>query len=161
VFIGLYRMDLSGHHSNPSGPLKALLSGPSGVAETPLNDVAYGPIAPAGTTIRDVRARHPRQGRIIDAITRVLTDHGEHMQARAVHAAVQALLDEPVRWTSVKATLAGNLDGPAPRFVRVARGRYAIPLPSEPETIAGHERRQGPSGRHGTQQAARYLTGRR
>jgi hypothetical protein len=31
-----------------------------------------------------------------------------------------------VRWTSVKATLAGNLDGPAPRFVRVAHGRYTV-----------------------------------
>lgn len=83
--------------------------------------------------MRAVGASHPRQGRIIDAITRVLGEHGEPMQAREVHAGVEALLGEPVRWTSVKATLAGNLDGPAPRFVRVARGRYDIPLPSEPQ----------------------------
>ncbi len=36
------------------------------------------------------------------------------MQARDVHARVEALLGEPVRWSSVKATLAGNVTGPAP-----------------------------------------------
>jgi hypothetical protein len=46
------------------------------------------------------------------------------MQARDVHARVEALLGEPVRRSSVKATLAGNLKGLDPRFVRVARGRY-------------------------------------
>jgi hypothetical protein len=51
------------------------------------------------------------------------------MQARDVHAAVQTRLGEPVRWTSIKATLAGNLDGPAPRFVRGARGVYGAPPP--------------------------------
>jgi hypothetical protein len=54
------------------------------------------------------------------------------MQARDVHAQVETLLGEPVRWASVKAMLAGNLNGPTPRFVRVARGRYGIPLSSEP-----------------------------
>ncbi len=51
------------------------------------------------------------------------------MQARDVHARVEALLGETVRWASVKATLAGNLAGPAPRFVRLARGRYGVPTP--------------------------------
>jgi hypothetical protein len=49
------------------------------------------------------------------------------MQARDVHAHVETLLGEPVRWASVKATLAGNLKGPTARFVRVARGRYGVP----------------------------------
>lgn len=49
------------------------------------------------------------------------------MHARDVHAQVGTLLGEPVRWASVKATLAGNLEGPAPRFARVARGRYGLP----------------------------------
>jgi hypothetical protein len=70
------------------------------------------------------------QGRVIDAVTQVLSDHPEPLQAREVHTRVETLLDEPVRWTSVKATLAGNVDGAAPRFVRVARGRYAIPMTS-------------------------------
>lgn len=51
------------------------------------------------------------------------------MQARDVHAQVETFLGEPVRWASVKATLAGNLKGPASRFVRVARGRYGVPPP--------------------------------
>ncbi len=74
-----------------------------------------------------VGAAHPRQGRLIDAISRVLIDERDPMQARDVHARVEALLGEPVRWASVKATLAGNLTGPAPRFLRVARGRYSVP----------------------------------
>lgn len=40
------------------------------------------------------------------------------MQARDVHARVEALLGEPLRWSSDKATFAGNLGGPPPRFVR-------------------------------------------
>ncbi len=54
------------------------------------------------------------------------------MLARDVHARVETLLGEPVRWTSVRATLAGNLKGPAPRFARVARGRYGVPPASQP-----------------------------
>ena len=57
----------------------------------------------------------------------------EPLQAREVHARVETLLDEPVRWASVKATLAGNVRGAAPKFVRVARGRYAIDSISNPQ----------------------------
>ena len=84
---------------------------------------------------RSMRARsrvlatsHPRQGRIIDAISRVLIDARGPLQARDVHARVENLLGESVRWSSVKATLAGNLQGPTPRFVRIARGRYGASL---------------------------------
>lgn len=48
------------------------------------------------------------------------------MQAREVHAAVEALLGEPVRWGTVKNALAGNVAGASPRFARVARGRYRL-----------------------------------
>ena len=66
------------------------------------------------------------------------------MQAGDVHAQIEALLGERVRRASVKATLAGNVHGPSPRFVRVARGRYRLadrPCPQhqtpsvEPEPI--------------------------
>jgi hypothetical protein len=59
--------------------------------------------------VQAVRAKHPHPGRIIDAIAQVLNDEGDAMQARDVHAAVQTLLGEPVRWASVKATLAGAI----------------------------------------------------
>jgi len=57
------------------------------------------------------------------------------MQARDVHEQVATLLGETVRRTSVKATLAGGLSGPAPRFVRVARGRYSLPPSPGPHSI--------------------------
>lgn len=60
----------------------------------------------------------------LHAVDRVLTDHRQPLQAREVHAGVETLLGEPVRWWSVKDTLSGNVRGAAPRFVRVARGRY-------------------------------------
>ena len=122
-------MDLSGHHSNPSGPLESVLYRPRRAAERPLRAAEGRQIAAVEDTAAAVGTRHPRQGRIIDAITKVLSEHSEPMHARDVHAAVEALLGEPVRWTSVKATLAGNLDSPAPRFVRVARGRYCAAHP--------------------------------
>jgi hypothetical protein len=92
------------------------------------------------------KRNQPRQGRIIDAVTRVLGDDRQPLQAREVHARVETLLDEPVRWASVKATLAGNVHGAAPKFVRVARGRYAIdsepsPTPADADPPVGHQAR--------------------
>lgn len=87
------------------------------------------------------KRNQPRQGRIVDAVTRVLGDHRQPLQAREVHTRVEILLDEPVSWASVKATLAGNVHGAAPRFQRVARGRYAI-IPSRaanPRTLRGRD----------------------
>jgi hypothetical protein len=122
-------MDLSGHHSNPRAPLEALLDGASGDAETRRGAAENGRPSALGATAEAVRAAHPRQGRIIDAIRQVLGDEGAPLQAREVHAQVETLLGEPVRWATVKATLAGNLGGRTPRFVRVTRGRYGIPSP--------------------------------
>ncbi len=48
------------------------------------------------------------------------------MQAKEIHAAVEALLGKPVRWASVKAALAGGVSGASPRFMRVAKGRYKL-----------------------------------
>jgi HB1, ASXL, restriction endonuclease HTH domain len=62
----------------------------------------------------------------VGAIVRVLTNRQEPMQAKEVHTAVEVLLGESVRWASVKAALAANVSGPSPRFVRVARGCYAL-----------------------------------
>ena len=84
------------------------------------------------------------QGRIVAAVARVLSDHPQPLQAREIHTRVEALLDQPVRWASVKATLAGNVDGAAPRFVRVARGRYAIACTSTLQPPPPHQGRRSP-----------------
>ena len=83
------------------------------------------------------KRNQPRHGRIVDAVTRVLSDNHEPLQAREVHVRVEGLLDEPVLWASVKATLAGNVRGPAPRFQRVARGRYRLPPGSTVSSCSG------------------------
>jgi hypothetical protein len=73
-----------------------------------------------------IGSRHRRQDWVLDVVIRVLADRREPMRARDVHAAVEALLGEPVRWGSVKMCLTSNVAGTSPRFVRVARGRYAV-----------------------------------
>jgi hypothetical protein len=122
VHFGLSEMDLSGHHSNPSAPLEALLGGPSRDSDARCEQ---GRTCATGGPGWALGAAHPRQGRIIDAISQVLADERGPMRARDVHARVETLRGEPVRWASLKAKLAGNVRGPAPRFVRVARGRYS------------------------------------
>lgn len=56
----------------------------------------------------------------------MLTDREEPMRAKETHAAVEAMVGEPVGWSSVKQALASHISGPSPRFVRIARGRYAL-----------------------------------
>jgi hypothetical protein len=103
--------------SNPVGPLKTLLDGPHWIRQ----DSVRSPLRSVGA----VGARHRRVGWIVEAIVRVMADR-EPMQAKDVHAAVEALLGKSVRWSSVKAALAANIAGPAPRFVRVAKGCYRL-----------------------------------
>jgi hypothetical protein len=55
----------------------------------------------------------------------VLAGRSEAMRARDIHRAVEALLGEPVHLGSVRQCLSSNVAGTTPRFVRVARGRYA------------------------------------
>jgi hypothetical protein len=119
-------MDLSGHHSNPRGPLESLLSAPRGTPRPAVRAATTGQASTPSGEVLAIGTRHPRQGRLISAVARVLGVACAPMRAEEVHAAVEALLGERVRRTSVKATLAGNLDGPTPRFVRVARGLYRI-----------------------------------
>jgi len=54
------------------------------------------------------------------------------MRAKDIHAAVEALVGEPVAWSSVKMALASNAAGPSRRFVRVARGRYVLAATASP-----------------------------
>ncbi len=116
-FVCRQEMALTKLLSNPVGPLKVLLEGPP----RPPRRRSAQP-SRAG---RAIAARHPHPGRIVGAIVRVLADR-QSMQAKEVHTAVEALLGEPVSWSSIKNALAANVCGPSPRFVRLGRGRYAL-----------------------------------
>jgi len=72
------------------------------------------------------RQRPRRPGWVVQAIVKVLTDREEPMRAKDIHVAVEALVGEPVAWSSVKQALASHVSGASPRFVRVARGRYVL-----------------------------------
>ena len=117
-------MDLTGHHSNPSRPLRALLD--SSLAAR--SDADRAERAPNRQDVKrletSIGRRHRRHDWVQEAIIRVLEQRKVPMQAREVHAAVEALLGEPVRWGSVKACLAADVAGSSPRFVRVGPGRY-------------------------------------
>jgi hypothetical protein len=67
-----------------------------------------------------------RPGWVLKAVVQVLGDRCEPMRAKDIHAAVETSLGAPVVWSSVKASLAANVSGTSPRFVRVARGRYVL-----------------------------------
>lgn len=82
--------------------------------------------APSRTT-RSCRRRSRRPGWVLDAVCRVLADEaGGPMRPVSVHAAVEALVGEPVSKDSVCWVLSSHSAGPSPLFVRVARGRYVL-----------------------------------
>jgi hypothetical protein len=70
------------------------------------------------------RARPP--GWVLKAVVQVLADRDEPMRAKDIHAAVEALVGEPVPRSSVKGALADHVSGSSRRFVRVSRGRYML-----------------------------------
>jgi len=123
------RVDLSGHHSNPQAPLEGLLNGASSRGKASRERSGTCATEALGGALA---AAHPRRGRIIDAISEVLIGERDPMQARDVHARVETLLVEPVRWSSVKATLAGNLTGPTPDSSAWPADATASPPPRQP-----------------------------
>jgi hypothetical protein len=72
------------------------------------------------------RQRPRRPGWVLKAVVQVLADREEPMRAKDIHAAVEALVGEPVAWSSIKGALADHVSGSARRFVRIARGRYVL-----------------------------------
>lgn len=87
-------MGLSGQHSNPPAPLEALLNHASSDAEASREQ---SQTCSTGARGEAIGAAHPRQGRIIDAISQVLIEEGDAMRARDIHARVEILLGEPGR----------------------------------------------------------------
>jgi hypothetical protein len=67
-----------------------------------------------------------RIGAVIDTITSVLKLAEQPMRARDIHSVAEELLGRPIKWTSVKATLAEHARRPRPRFQRTGHGRYRI-----------------------------------
>jgi len=72
------------------------------------------------------RRRPRRPGWVLKAVVQVLTDRGEPMHVKDIHAAVEALVGEAVPSPSIRGALAKNVAGSSRRFVRVGRGRYAL-----------------------------------
>lgn len=73
---------------------------------------------------RRQRARRP--GWVLKAIIHVLADQHEAMRVKDIHAAVEAMLGEAVAVSSIKNALASNVSGESRRFMRVAKGWYAL-----------------------------------
>jgi len=119
-------MDLTGHHSNPSRPLKAVLDWAATARESSDSGAKRRSRAEAKRACGSSAATHRRHDWVVAAVVSVLEMHTGPMRARDVHLAVEGILGTPVRWASVKACLASNVGGASPRFVRVARGRYRL-----------------------------------
>lgn len=122
----LSRMDLARHHSNPSRSLEALLEGCSDGCTGPRDGGGNAAERNAEAGRRPIASEHRRHDWVLDAVICVLIEHRESMRARDIHNAVEALLGESVRPGSVKQCLSSNVIGSSARFVRVARGWYAI-----------------------------------
>jgi len=124
--VGHSSMGLTEHHSNPSRALRAALAWAATMAEgrectnQPPSTEAVKHAAGA------IGAAHRRHARVVTAVVSVLEMHGGAMHARDVHLAVEAMVGSPMRWASVKACLASNVAGEAPRFVRVTRSEYRL-----------------------------------
>jgi hypothetical protein len=73
--------------------------------------------------------RKRRPGAVADAIDEVLRGSDVPMRMYEIHAAVEARLAEPVPRSTVKDCLANNCRDAGGRFVRLARGRYRLPIP--------------------------------
>jgi hypothetical protein len=65
-----------------------------------------------------------RRGWVLGAVTEVLKAAGRPMRARAIHAAAEKLVGEPVSRSSVKNCLSAGVRSGSPRFERVGHGLY-------------------------------------
>ena len=109
-------MELNGACSNPRLQLEL----------SRLGGLHQGLLARRLETPRQARPLGRRQGFVRDVIIRVLAAANEPMRPREVHAAVELLADAPIARSTVKNCLGANAIGSAPRFERLARGRYLL-----------------------------------
>jgi hypothetical protein len=109
-------MELNGARSNPR----------AGVELSRLGALHDELLRKAQANPREPRPVPAKVSPVLDTVTLVLDRAGEPMRAREIHAAAEQLAGGPLRWTSVKGTLAAYTEGPNPRFERVRRGYYRI-----------------------------------
>lgn len=110
-------MGLRGCYSHPEiqGRLRRL--------SEKLERLAASDVAPCPSARVD---RRLRCGLVPKAIMRVLSESGEPMRVRDIHAEVEALLDQAVSSSAVKNWLARHAQGDQVLFVRLGRGRYRL-----------------------------------
>jgi hypothetical protein len=89
----------------------------------------------ASVNPREPRPVPARVSPVLETVTLVLELAGKPLRARDIHAAAEQLAGQPLRWTSVKGTLAAYAGGSNPCFERVRHGYYRIrahgvPLPT-------------------------------
>ncbi len=108
-------MHLVGQLVNPSAPLMA-------VFET-LSD---GLLPPTERLQPQLETGRLGNGVVQRAVVKVLAAAQRPMRVLEVHGAVEGLLGHPVSKDSVSWCLAAGVRGMAPRFERVARGRYVL-----------------------------------
>ena len=75
------------------------------------------------------RQRPRRPGWVLDAVVRAFGDRGGPMRLTEIHAAMERELGQSVSIESVSWCLRMGTRGLDPRFIRVARGRYALVEP--------------------------------
>jgi hypothetical protein len=80
----------------------------------------------AATAPRQPRPAPPKASPVLETVTLVLKRADGPMRAREIHIAAQQLAGDPLRWTSVKATLARGSAGPSPLFQRIRPGVYQL-----------------------------------
>lgn len=76
--------------------------------------------------IKRQRKRDRRPGWVRDAVLAVMADEARPMRVAAIHAAVEGRLGATVSKDSVNCCLSTGVGGRASRFVRVAKGCYAL-----------------------------------
>src|ERR1700753_3908955 len=107
-------MHLVGQLSNPSSSLERVLSAP--VPNRP----------PALSLIPPPPAGRLGNGTVQRAVVKVLRAADEPFRALSVKAAVEDLLGRPVSANSIHWCLSTGVQGPMPRFERVAHGCYQL-----------------------------------
>lgn len=128
---GYWNQDSGAIDKVVSGLLAALAaqearSGLSRLAEK-LDGLRASDAQPRTITSRRLRPRRP--GWVLDAVVRVLGDRAGPMRLMEIHAAMERQIGQSVSIESVSWCLRKGARGLDPRYVRVARGRYALVEP--------------------------------